>query len=120
MSAPGAVWRTLFQMIPETGLVPFLRGAAGRHLRRPASAGHSISTLLFVYAHCTDGQDTITSHQINQTLDQPEPPVPPRSKSFRGLPATADSYPSYGRARPAHGPRPATCAPRGTCQHCAK
>ena len=66
-------------------------------------AGHSITTLLTVYAHCTDGQDDITNHQIEQALHQAEPHIPVGSKRFHEPLAPAISCPSYVRERPPHG-----------------
>lgn len=77
----------------------FMTGPA-RIARR---SGHSTTTLLTVYAHCTDGQDHITNHQIDQALRQAEPPIPPGSERFHGPPAPAISCPSYVRERPSHG-----------------
>jgi integrase len=77
-------------------------------------AGHRVTTLLAAYIHCTEGQDHITNHQIQQALHQAEPPTPPGSKRFRGPLAPAGFLsaicPCPARSRP-------TPAPPDPCRH---
>jgi integrase len=73
-----------------------------------ARAGHSVTVLLSVYAHCIDGQDRITNQLIEDAL-RPASPAPRRKASGsadrRYPPRRCPLYVRERPPRPGHGPR---------------
>ena len=73
-----------------------------------ARAGHSVTVLLTVYAHCIDGQDQITNRLIEHALRPASRCAVPESKRFREPPVLPGPCPLCVRARghpggPSHG-----------------
>ena len=60
-----------------------------------ARAGHSVTVLLSVYAHCVDGQDRITNRLIEEALGPRQLSAVPESKRFRGPPVPAQTLSAY-------------------------
>jgi integrase len=56
-----------------------------------ARAGHGVTVLLSVYAHCIDGQDRITNRLIEHAPAPRQPGTGPESKRFRGPPVPAQT-----------------------------
>ena len=76
-----------------------------------ARAGHSVTVLLTVYAHCVDGQDQITNRLIERAAPpRRAPSTVPESERFREPPPPLPDPVRYMSVRPArtprHGPHP--------------
>ena len=73
-----------------------------------ARAGHSVTVLLSVYAHCIDGQDRITNQLIEHALRPGSSAPGPKasgSADRRYPPRTLSAYVRERPPRPGHGPQ---------------